>query len=201
MGTIQIDGTDYEIMGTDLAEVDAYIKGSVGAGSDAWAVLVAAEDDDGRAKLVVAATRYLYRQKWQGTATVSTQKTAFPRDGVVDPDGTALADGATPQNLVFAEAEMAAIFAADASVAAAADSGSNIQSLNAGPVSISYFRPTIGADAGATKMPVTIMDLVAGYLASGIADDAPTAYGFSSCEAETSSFDDCAQFTRRGPFI
>jgi hypothetical protein len=199
MGTIQVDGTDYSIMGASLDEADAYLKAGVGAGGDAWRALITAEDDDGRARLLVSATRLLARQRWQGTKTVSTQATAFPRDSVTGPDGEAVEDGTTPQALIDAEYELAGLLAADASIATAANSGSNIASLTAGPVAVTYFQPTISVAAGATKMPAVIMDLVGPYLASAINEERATVYGVDDCVE--SAFDECAQYTRTGPLV
>lgn len=200
MGTIILGGDSYAIMGT-LAGAKTYLAMGVGAGPDAFNALAT---DDLKGKVLVAGTRYLYRQSWQGTPTVTGQQVAFPRDGVIGPEGV-IPDGTTPINLINAEYEMAALLAADASINTAVDSGSNIQSLTAGPVAISYFRATIGIDAGATKMPQVIMDLVQGYLANAQSDAVARAYGFDgstcACGRSCSSFDECAQYSRSGPII
>lgn len=201
MGTVTIGVDDYTIMGT-LAGAKTYAAGAVGAGPDAWSALAT---DDLKEKYLIAATRYLYRQQWQGTPTVTDQTTAFPRDGVIGPSGEAVTDGTTPLNLIYAEYEMAFALAADSAVNTAVDSGSNIQSLTAGPVSISYFRATIGENAGASKMPANVMDLISAYLANAQDSGAAVAYGFdhtcSCCGGTCSSFDVCAQYLRSGPFV
>lgn len=196
MGQVTIAGNSYDVMG-DLPGAKLYLAAAVGAGPDAFNALVATPDL--QSKLIVSATRMLKALDWEGTPTVATQDTAFPRNGVVDSDGVVVPDGTTPEDIVNAEYTLAGLLAADSSITTASGSGSNIQSLQAGAVSISYFRATIGVDAGETPMPPQIMRMIEKYLSRG-GDTLVLTSGFTSCEARTSSFDDCAQYTRKGPF-
>jgi hypothetical protein len=197
MGTVSVDGVVHTVYNTDAAAVENYLKANAGAGRDAFLALT--EDDD-RARMIVAARRLIDRQAYDGTKTGgAAQALAFPRTGLTDIDGVDVDSATVPQQVKDAEAELAGLLAADPSLTNSAGTGSNIASLTAGPVSVTYHQPTLSVEAGATKLPPAIMDLLGPFFRGSAADGAPTAYGFDDCtDAE---FDECAQWTRRGPFV
>jgi len=162
MGTVQINGVDYEVMGS-LDGAKQYLAAAVTSGAAAWNAL---PTDDRKAAFLVAATRLLHRKAWSGTPSAADQVTAFPRDGLVDPiTGEALPDGTTPQNAVFAEYELAAHLVGNSSSFEAQNAGSNVKRMAAKGVEMEFFR---GTDVDAPILPPVVMDLLGGYLgASG----------------------------------
>lgn len=191
MGTVSINGNSYPIHGT-LGGAQQYLEASIGSHADAWRALVAAGNDDQQGRLLVAATRVLYTLNWQGTPTVANQKTAFPRDGVED-----VADGTTPDDVVSAEYELAALAAANPSVLSAMSTGSNVKKMTAGPVDIEYFRPTDVLET-ALPLPKAVYDLIAKYFKQTSDGSLAAAYGVDPCDesAAESQFEDCDAYER-----
>jgi hypothetical protein len=194
MGTVTVDGNSYTIMGT-LAGAKVYLATNTDPGAVAFRALT----DNEMSRMLVASTKYLYRQPWSGTPTVAapTQETAFPRDGLTNPlTGAALSVGTTPQNAIYAEYEMAAIIAGNRAAALLADSGSNVKLLKAGPVTLENFTATSAAMGTATPLPTPVMDLIGAYLGSNTTVTVGKVSG-DSCD---SSFTDCDTYNRVGPF-
>lgn len=194
MPTININGTDFTIHGTVDGAI-AYAQGTPGTAGAAFRALEGNDDAIGR--LLVQATRTLFSLGWQGTPTVAAQRTAFPRDGVLDRYGQAVVDGTTPQDIIDAEYELAIIYAANAAAKDAINTGSNIKRMEAGPVNIEYHRPTDALDT-ALPLPKVVWDLVAPYLGSAVDGFTATAYGVDPCDepAAASDFEDCDAYTR-----
>lgn len=185
----------FSIYGTE-ADCIAYIGASVGPGPDAWN---ASSDTTRKQRAIVTAKRLIDAATWQGEPAVDGQADAWPRTGVVDRYGNAVADDEVPDDVVNAEYELAAIVFADSSAAAAATSGSNVKRVKAGPVEVENFRPT---DVTGTKFPAAVQKLLGQYLASSTAGSQNAAYNtrsgsFDGCVR--SSFDDCAEYDLDGP--
>lgn len=153
-----------------LAEAVAYYEGRLEVPE--W------EDADSQEALLVMATRllvasysplrklvrvsppgqsyYLIRPTWTGAPTTTTQRLPWPRSGMYDRNGVAIADTVVPQDLKEATAELAGHLAKgdrsfdnDAAV-------QGISSVKAGSVSVSF---RDGADA--TKLiPDVVFDLL-----------------------------------------
>lgn len=195
LSTVTISGNPYTIYGT-LSDAKLYIAAEIGPGADAWALLTT---DDQRGKMLVTAQRLLdNRIGYKGVKTVSTQAQSWPRSGVTDCEGATVDSATIPDKVCQAEYELAMALAADKTVATVNGTGSNVQSLTAGPVNITFQRATIDTDKD-TVLPVAVLALLKCYTSD--ADDSPTAEasGFDGCRK--SAFDDCAQYTLDGPLV
>lgn len=148
------------------AEATTYLTQALHAGT-AWSGASSAT----REQALVTATRMLERQQWVGTQAPLSPgpwELAWPRSGVTDQYGNAVSDAAVPQFIEDAECELALALLQDASAQSNADASSNIQSLQAGSASISYFRPV-----KAGRFPTIVQELIGFYLASRVSVAAP----------------------------
>lgn len=169
-----------------LPAVDDYLNAAIGDGATAWRALIAANDADGRKRILVSATRFIDSLGWQGNPTtppVSSTTLQWPRTGVVIDGGTAVDPNTVPAAIQQGVEELCALIAADPSVLTQADSGSNIQSMGAGPAAMSFFRPTSLSDGNATELPTVLNRLVGRYLATAALSSAlaGVASGVNSC--------------------
>lgn len=197
--TVSITGASapVEVYG-GLPACEDYLLSMIGDGATAFRALTAGGDD--RKRLLVAATRYIDRLSWQGTATLAGGTTLqWPRTGVTDPDGTAVDSSTVPAAIVTAVFELVALLAADADVQAAPDSGNNVKKLDADGTSIEFFRPTSATDGTATVLPQVVSQLVGKWLKSASSSFA-AASGTSTGSGASSWFDDCDTLSRSGPF-
>jgi hypothetical protein len=189
--------TTIEVYG-GLTACDAYIEGAIGDGATAYRSLAASGDD--RKRLLVAATRYVERLTWQGTATtpaVGGTTLVWPRTGVTDPNGTAVDPNTVPSALTNAVFELVMLGATDPDALSAPDSGSNVKKLDADGTSIEFFRPTSALDGTASVLPSVVSQLVGKWLASAsatVAGASGTSTGYGAC----SQFDDCDRLTTGG---
>lgn len=154
-GTVTISGTSYDIYGTKVLAT-AYMAARIGA--EAWTTATAANRD----KALVSATRWLDRQNWQGQKTVAAQPLEFPRTGLTDKDGNAVASDVPPVLVEEASYEMALAILADASVQANITTGSNTKRVKAGSAEVEFFRATDG-----TKLPSIAQELAGVFLDGG----------------------------------
>lgn len=115
---------------------------------------------DAQGRALITARRWLDRQTWLGSKTVSTQETAFPRD----PDTT------VPLPIEFASYEIALLIMDDPEIMNQESQGSNERLLKAGPVQIEFFSKTEGTKG---VFPPQIADLIGPYLSSPVAVLAP----------------------------
>jgi hypothetical protein len=155
MPTVDIEGNTYEVY-ADVDEADAYLEAAMHA--DAWR---AEEDEDVKARALVSATRTLERQRWKGDKleTSPEQTLSWPRtntgiDGVSDTE--------VPDNIINASIEMANALVGGYDLQSEQNTSQKIQSLQAGSVSLSYFR---GAEGDVLRFPLIITELLSGYLA------------------------------------
>jgi hypothetical protein len=202
---VTITGTGYSVYGS-IAGADAFIKGRAGAAFDAWRALVAAPGltlDETKARLLVTMTTFLDEQGWQGARTVSSQALEWPRIGVIDCAGVAVDSSIVPEPIVRANYVGAALLALNPNPpwVTQGTTGQNIQSATAGPVSVTFFRATLGTEE-ASIMPAQLMRIVECYLAQArVAGETVYASGFDTEEARRSSFSDDAQHGFDGPII
>jgi hypothetical protein len=193
----------YLIYGT-TTEADAYLYAAVGDGPTAWQ---ASTDDDGKGRCLVAARRYLDALIWQGTPTVPSQATAWPRTGVTDAYGISRDPNVIPVEITSAQYELAAAYMADPTIFSAARTGSNVRNVLAKGVEVSFFRPT-DLPGVATQMPTVAQRLVGQFLSTAVSANGSTYYQQIDDDDDTtdgstdveSSFDDEATYYRRGPF-
>lgn len=186
-------GTAREVY-AGLTAVDAYLLDMVGPGAAAYRALTV--DGDDRKRLIISATRYIDRQRWQGEANAAGGSVlAFPRDDLPDDPSNAAQLALVEQ----AVCELVAIAALDPSVLDSADQGSNVKALGAGKARLEFFSPT-KPGAGATKLPTVISELIGKWLAGSgempLVSGAPTSTG-TECN---SYFDNCDSHKRTEPF-
>lgn len=176
--TVTLGGVVYDVYGlttNPVADADAHLNAKFGA--EAWA---AAGVDDKRRCLISAARWLDGAAQWKGTKTVSSQALEWPRDGA-DCNGNAIANGTVPDAVARAEFELAMLVLADSAAQEAETQGNNIQSLQAGPVSLSYFVGTRGRPSlGDTPFPAIVMRLVGCMINNApgtFSGTGPTAFG------------------------
>ena len=181
-GSVTISANAYAIYGTS-AEAVIYHAAGIGAAAIAWA----AASSTNQAKSLVEATRMLDRAPWQGALAADGQSLKWPRSGVVDRLGEDVSSASIPLAIEEAAYELAAALLADPTIREnGAAGGSNIASLTAGPVGITYFRAIAGG-----RFPTIIDELVGQYLqsaASASATLSTASYGTGT--DVSSSFDD-----------
>lgn len=175
-----------------MSEIDNarnYIGARFGSSYRAWEAL--SEDDQERT--LVSASDYFDRLTWQGTATHVLDgqpwSRQWPRSGLMR-DGQPVDPLTIPVEVMQATYELAVLIGNDESVITATDSGSNVQSLGAGPASISFFRPTSAVDGTATRLPQVINQLVGRWLATAAGRGGIG--GFVSGSSAASNFRDCS---------
>ena len=185
MGTVVIAAQTYNIYGTQAAAI-VYHNGSYKPASVAWLAATA----DTQARTLVDATRILDEVSWAGVRTDPTtpQPLAWPRTGVTYADGTAISSTVTPVEIDEACYELAALVLAKPGVADASTQDSNIESVTAGSVNVSFFAPVrIG------MFPHSVMRLIRQFLgsSSGLAAGSER---LGDCNE--SAFDDCDRLRR-----
>jgi hypothetical protein len=198
-----IGTTSFEVYG-GVTACTAYLLGSASAGATAFRALATADD---QVRRLVDASRYIDEQYWQGVATALAGGTPttlqFPRTGLTDVAGQPLDATNVPGVVVTAAFEMAAILAGDPDAAAAADQGSNVSSLGAGPARIAFFRPTSPADGNATVLPTVVDRLIGRWragaraAASGMATGINPVSNFRSASCSWCSSSPCSCSNQR----
>lgn len=145
----------YALTADPVVDATSYFNGRLGADATAWTAASTAN----KQKSLVMAADWIDRAvgpMFSGTKSVSSQAREWPRDGATD-NGTALADGVTPDQVAYAEFWLAGQLLLDASLASGSGTGTNVKQAKAGSASVTFFTPTIGG-ASDTRLPVTAMD-------------------------------------------
>jgi hypothetical protein len=116
-----------------LAEADSYHEGHVK--SSAWAV-----PSGEKAQALVMAARILDAMPgaWTGVASSETQALGWPRVGMVNRNGFAIASGAVPSELKSAQAEFARQLLAEDTTESSVVVAQGITSIKAGPVALTF---------------------------------------------------------------
>lgn len=154
-------------------------------GSALWYATHAAATADARGRALVEATRLLDRQRWQGSKVSDGQALAWPRTGVTV-DGAAVSDADVPDAITAAAYELALAILAKPTVVAGTSTGSNVQSVGAGPTSVTFFSPTVGG-----RFPDRVQELIGGYLYGADATASIAPGGLYA-----TGTDGCSQFDR-----
>ena len=178
MGTVSIGGSSFNIYGTftddtgPVISAVTYFKASLNI--SAWSA--AASSD--KQKALVAATRILDKQPWVGSPTdiVTPQPLAWPRTGATDADGNSFLDTETPEEVIFANYELASAILADAAVQSSSTSGSNVRrTLSRDKVGdletereTEYFIPTIIGSAASGRFPTSVQEYLRGLLGGSL---------------------------------
>ena len=157
----------------DLTDAETYFLHKIHAAD--WD----AATDPTKTDALVSATAMLDRQQWIGaqTAPKPGQALDWPRTGVTDEEGTAVASDAVPQFMKDATCELALALIQDLTVQSNADTGSNIKALKAGSAEIHYFKGTDGS-----RFPTIIHEIIGHYLLNSAAYTSPY---YGATEAET----------------
>lgn len=157
VSTFTISGNTYSVYALTadpLADANQYFAAHIDAAE--WT----ASTDDNKKKALVTAFRAIERERWSGTKLVEAQTTQWPRTGATK-DGVVVPDG-VPDDIALGEFELALYTLKDTSTLTNTSTASNVQSVGAGSARVSFFYPLPGS---ATRWPLPVNDLLAGYLA------------------------------------
>lgn len=150
--------------GTDapVNDADDYLAAKIGS---TWSTFTTLK----KQQCIVTAARMLSTAViYSGTVTVAGQPLAWPRDNATNScTGVAVTSGTTPDDIAFAQYELAQILGDDPSVAASSGTGSNVKRVKAGSAEVEFFTQTIGS-AEETRLPTVVNDL-AGCFVDGTA--------------------------------
>lgn len=168
---VNVNGNDYSSYITQ-DDADLYLGANIGAAS--WNA--AADDTKGAA--IISAVRWLDTAPWEGTKTDAANALQWPRSGIPVEGNIPAPDANTlPSQLIQATAELAAALVETPDLRTSLNSPTP-SSLRAGPVSISFFRPTFPFDVQVTTLfPANIMALIGQWLGLASGAGGPTAKG------------------------
>lgn len=175
---IQLSTGEQETIHGTFVAAKAYIAMQFGETYDAWIALAAigaVTADDRKKKTIATAVRYFNAQAWGADADTFAKRDAIAA-------------------FATAEYELAVMIAADPSVVAAADQGSNIRAVGAGGANVEYFNPTTDS---APLLPPILMRMVGRYLAAS--SDVPMTGGGQSGSC-SNPFSSCEDPGRRDPY-
>jgi hypothetical protein len=168
MGTVTISGTSYTVIGT-LAGATSWLQ----ADPDIAALWLALSPNT-QAQYLLKATRYFNSLRWKGTKTSSSQPNAWPRDGVVDGDGVAVADNSTPTEVEQAGYMLAGVLLANPAVLGGVGGGGtnqgSVREVSDGKASASFFYSAASVKATTSAMaalPRDVKEMIRGYLRKG----------------------------------
>jgi len=151
----------YALTASPNVDATTFWNGRIGTYADAWTAATA----DNQNRSLVMAVDWLDRAtgpNLSGTKTVASQDLEWPRDGATC-DGTAVADGTTPESIAEATFWLAGSLLSDSSQASSTGTGSNVKEAKAGSASVTFFTPTINT-ASDTRLPIVALDYVRCYL-------------------------------------
>ena len=167
--TITIDsGLEYTVY-AGLETANVYVEAAFGAGADAWRDAT----DLTKQRALVSATRRFEATKWCGEQASSSQDLAWPRSGLTDIEGDAVADDAIPQEVIDANIELALDIILGTTQANKDAVDANIRRLKADVAEIEYFR---ASSASKAAFPETVRRLIGRWLC-GADEAASIAYG------------------------
>lgn len=190
-------GTPVEVYG-GLAACVGYLNGESSAGAVAFRNL---DNDDERKRRLIGATRFIDRKRWKGTRNGADGTTlAFPRDDLLDVDGTTATNAEQLALVNQAVFELAALGAADPDVFSTADQGENIKSMGAGSAKLEFFSPTSPARGTASVLPTVIHELIGQWLAGGTAVIGLSVGGVATGTSPDTHFTDCDGYKRSEAF-
>lgn len=178
ISTITIGSTDYSVYALTsdpVADADAYLAARIGS---TWATATTLQ----KQQSIITAARVLDRSvRWVGTKTVASQAREFPRDGMINGcTGEAITDGTIPDDIAYAEFELAGLLFTDASIADSTGTGSNVRRVKAGSAEVEFFQSTIDVEFS-TRLPTPVNDLARCYMQSSNVG-LSTRFGDEVCE-------------------
>ena len=143
---IVISGVTYQSYAS-VAEADQYLAVDPQR-SATWVALT----DDQKGSHLVQATRRLDLERYPGEKTDPAQNLQWPRTGATC-NGVAIPPDAIPQQLEDATIVLAGAIALDPGAAANSTAGSNIERVQAGSASVTFFRPTATSYSLSASVP------------------------------------------------
>lgn len=149
VGSVDIQGNSFPIYGT-FDRATEYLSATIQGQTFSSAGF------ETRLQSLVMSRRFIDRQRYAGSPSVSGQFTAFPRDGSTT----------VPLAVEFAQYELALVLLADPDRFTRSDNGSNEKRLRAGPVEIEYFSSTLAGSGGSGSpkvFPDHVQDLLSPY--------------------------------------
>lgn len=179
-----------------LTDALSYVGAMFSPAATAWLARTTSQ----QGQTLRAATLYLDRLPWDGTATGLAGGTAttlrWARSGVLV-DGVEIDSTIVPADIITATFELAVLIGARPALPSQPDQGSNVKRAGGGGApEVEFFAPTSAARGTAAQLPYVIQQLVGKFLASPSAD----LEGGSSGAGNTSSaFSRCRQFGLVGP--
>lgn len=180
----------------DLVSARAYVSARMfGPAADAWLAL----NDQTATRTMSAATGYLDRIAWLGTATgigedLQPTTLQWPRSGVVV-DGVTIDSTKVPVEIKEATYELAVAILADPEILGRPDQGNNIRSASGGGGSVSYWAPVSAATGTASRLPYVVAQLVGKFISAGSAN-APLAFGSAGNATSSMAADQLMTVTR-----
>lgn len=163
MATITLQGVSFSVYG-DHAGSGSLTEYAIGSLAHTATYLAAGSDTQKAA--MVTATRILESERWVGTKTDSGQTLAWPRTGVSDADGSALASDSIPSVIVRGFYELTLELLSDPALARALqDPTSNVASVSDGKVALTFRKPLTDGN----RFPGLAQALLAPYLYSASA--------------------------------
>lgn len=189
MGTVNVDGTNFVVYGT-LTAADAFHKVSLDSAGKAFK----AADDDTRASGLVNATRLLDRVPWQGepvSTPVIDSVLQWPRSGVTDRNGNAVAEDAVPDAIEKACYVLAAMIVENPATMTEEQSGSNVKRVKADKVEVEFWTDTLGLSG---RFAVQVQELVGQYLAGAGIGSLSGSVSYGTDGSVESTFSDDATF-------
>lgn len=201
MARLTISGSGYEIYGAE-ADYDAYLL-VLPRARERWECLTVSE----RRRAMVAAARLIDRQRFRGDPTdpvqvtfaltqpADTQGLQWPRTGVTDRNGEAIANDTIPNDVLAAAYELAHELTVDATTVETADAESRIKIRDEtiGPIRerVEYFESQAGEGG---RFPQIVQELLGPYLEAG----ATIVAGNFGTDQESRFFDDQFGFSNLG---
>lgn len=184
--TITISSVDHSVYGLGNADpvqdADDYHGATIG---ETWSALTTLQ----KQQALVSAARLLDRAiHFPGTKTSSSQPREWPRDGASNGcTGASITNGTTPDEIAYAEFELAMAIAADTTILTSPGAGDNTKRVKAGSAEVEFFSPTSAADGTATRLPQNVQDII-GCFQDGAGGVLPSSGSLSSGTGDCSSF-------------
>jgi len=169
-----------------VANADTYHDDSA-RGAD-W-VFVAPAD---KTRAMLSAFQLIERRLYTGSKTGgASQEAQFPRSGLTDINGDAVASDAVPQAVIDAQFEFALDISADPTIITKKTTGSTIKRVKGGPAEVEFFGGS-GTSKG-TRFPTIVEELLRPFL--GAAGASAPVVGAPDC-TPTSSFESTPEVSR-----
>lgn len=196
--TLSTDSTPVEVYG-GLPAALHYLNYSISDGAAAFRGLSA----DDQARMLVAATRYIDRLEWQGSATtpaVGGTVLQWPRSNVVDATGASVSSATVPQNILDAVFELAGTFSAEQDFETYRDPIAALTGVSDGSVRLNYSVPVGSQENGGPQLPPIVLMLVAQYFPQNVTRVMTTGTdGVSQFDVDDASGVDNDPFAREWP--